>query len=907
MKKITAIPANGTSHILFRANEGIAQLNNLIEQYNNNTSVSEKFEILMEINQHQNRIINIFPADFMIDFQTFQQEMQVDLFKEIKAECAKLDVRSLYQPSLDNAEFTRATTVTKKQATEFNNLLANKKNAGKAFFGRTKGLDDIKAFIRTIPKESTSPRDMHQELMRLRKMTRTWIAEHPGASPESVQHLRLLIAATTAKIQDLQKKHPDLSPSTSNSFADFIANMAPEKAAQMAGILAKGSPYHIGLARLYAPGEPGARTFKQLLDSHEIEFLGGSNSKNFKITNTVNKREYVLKVENRLDAPRFLEDKLADSAMKDTLVTVFANRSTSIVDADEDTIGVNLQVTEFCRGGDLVDHSKRHSNDAGRMKAAASLYQQQAQMMMDMARENVACSDLKNTNGLVDAHGKLRMADTKALLPVTGGMVNNLHGDNQRFEILSTTYIDPPEVRRAKNLAETSRQFSYQADPANAWVLGKNLYQYLSGCDIQYLHVNHDGKRFDFSAPVFQTDEGRECQRLIEGLVQPDPKNRMPVAEALQALTVMDQRLNPVAQASTAAVAASSSVPLPAKEEKTSLNPHRGTRRTRKPVDSTNEPELSAPTQTTPPDPLLKKENNLSFIKPLRRLLGGKKAKNPAQQASSEAEQSDPAMSAPVSTIQAPGAPIDQSREILKLKNECLELVREIGELEKQQGKAVTQYTDAIGAARGVPGLEALRDNLSSKYSDEARQTAQLTKDCEDLLGRIGKLAVGSNDIQMDHYVADIRRRMEQPGVNLAALKKELTETEKSANSVDVQLIKETIENYTGKKGLFSVDKDKKAERIENALAEVPVHKRGKIFEDSENNNPAVLAVRIELARHRYLGKHDKIYMTGDQVDENKAASTFRSIKDRVMDIKNQQKPDDPEQTAVSDTRYKPR
>ena len=99
------------------------------------------------------------------------------------------------------------------------------------------------------------------------------------------------------------------------------------------------------------------------------------------------------------------------------------------------------------------------------------------------------------------------------------------------YRLLHTPHISPPEL---------SKQEPWDVGAAHAYILGKNLYQFLTGCGERYLKENE----FFFHQPVFATEEGALLKQLIEQLIQPDPKQRISLEDALLTLTKLNQQIN---------------------------------------------------------------------------------------------------------------------------------------------------------------------------------------------------------------------------------------------------------------------------------------------------------------------------------------------------------------------------
>ena len=169
-------------------------------------------------------------------------------------------------------------------------------------------------------------------------------------------------------------------------------------------------------------------------------------------------------------------------------------------------------------------HSALQTDTSSRIRAALSIYSQMAQALVAIGKEEAAFPDMKNTNWLIDANGKLRIADTKSFVPATNGTINFKDERHKWYNLPNTQYMNSPEMDDDE----------FDAKAMHAYMLGKNLYQYLSGCKCNDLDGKHDGSGYDFFfAPEFNTGEGKELKELIIKLIKPHPKSRSTVEKAL--------------------------------------------------------------------------------------------------------------------------------------------------------------------------------------------------------------------------------------------------------------------------------------------------------------------------------------------------------------------------------------
>ncbi|KTD42561.1 hypothetical protein [Legionella parisiensis] len=338
------------------------------------------------------------------------------------------------------------------------------------------------------------------------------------------------------------------SPSHSSPLSELIANMSPEKADKLLDILVNNTSKGLTKAELVAKDfkkelvnlyeksdkSPEAEAFRKFLKEHEISYLGGGNSKNFKITNISDNSELVLKVDYRLSMPRNVETHLREK-LQDRFIPLHTDRMATCLDrATGDTITRSIQVTEYCGGGSVVDHRQQLKKWTEVEKFTGDIFEQMARTLLDIQEAGCMFPDSKLTNWLIDDLDQVQMGDTKSFVFTDEkgkyrlGLPQNAYGS-----FLDTKGFRPPEF---DDLIAYPKETTLDADAVHAYILGKNLYIYAAGKVPQ----GHDGAKFDFTPQIFSMINGPAYKELIVGLVNPDPAKRMPVREALDRLFLIN-------------------------------------------------------------------------------------------------------------------------------------------------------------------------------------------------------------------------------------------------------------------------------------------------------------------------------------------------------------------------------
>lgn len=321
-------------------------------------------------------------------------------------------------------------------------------------------------------------------------------------------------------------------PTNTVSLPELIANMAPEKVNQLMKSLIAGNTLfrQSSIDDLYQPQEFGYEEFKSFLQVHSIKFLGGTNSKNYLVTNPRTLDKSVLKIDNRMGNPKGIEATLRE-IMQEGFINVTAERQATNYLHSETTHGV--VVTEYCNGSDLLNFAKKNRSNETRIENALEIYTQMTGLLIQITANGYAFPDMKNANWLLDSNSnKLKIADTKSLLFTDEqGQLHLADNLTQGYDLVITNFNSAPEILSGNPV---------DADKMHANMLGKNLYQFLSQCPNQKL--NNHGENFDFSAAIFQSPKGKALKELIVKLTDTEPGNRPSLAEA-------ESRLNYLASA----------------------------------------------------------------------------------------------------------------------------------------------------------------------------------------------------------------------------------------------------------------------------------------------------------------------------------------------------------------------
>ena len=339
--------------------------------------------------------------------------------------------------------------------------------------------------------------------------------------------------------QSLAENHP-VQPTPRcetpiNPFATMLANMPPDDVRTMLDILSRGRNFNSqAFSELFKNTNPG---YHQLLSAYEINYLGGGNCKNYQFTSRTspNPTSFVVRVDDRLGGAREMDTFLRTSNLKDIVTPIEAARSVTFNGQTK-----TLLITSVCPGGTPEAHSKRCLTIEDRLKGALDIYSQMATLLLRIDQEDILFPDAKNSNWLLNAEGKLLISDTKSLVFSDEGYhdYDCMYEKNKWIfgsvpRLITTWTHNPPEINNQR----------FDVDTMHSFILGKNMYQYLTQCTNDELLNKQNADSLDFTKPIFKTREGLALKTLIKKLVVYNPSHRILVSTAVNELNHLKNHL----------------------------------------------------------------------------------------------------------------------------------------------------------------------------------------------------------------------------------------------------------------------------------------------------------------------------------------------------------------------------
>lgn len=339
-------------------------------------------------------------------------------------------------------------------------------------------------------------------------------------------------------------------PTRSTTFSDILNNMEPEKVNQLIQILGKGSTFNRkALANLYRRGENPQ--FDAFIKNNSISYLGGGNSKNFKI-NPHDSPPYVLKIEDRMGRHKMAITHLQnDPYLKNILTPELAERHGTMTSAKGENSARTVVITEFFSGSDLKTHAEKRAHDTeARIDASLVIYKQMLQTLLLVQSKGCVFPDMKNENWVLNEDSVLNeqnqvfVVDTKGFFFSKDGRIDYETVTQEGGPLIHSLFLDPPEYPSG-----LLKPGGISVDAMHTHMFGKNLYQYLTGCSNEYLDKLHHFTQMDFNVPVFQGQDGLKLAELIQDTVRHDPSERIHLETALARLNgiQMERKRDPSA------------------------------------------------------------------------------------------------------------------------------------------------------------------------------------------------------------------------------------------------------------------------------------------------------------------------------------------------------------------------
>ncbi len=289
---------------------------------------------------------------------------------------------------------------------------------------------------------------------------------------------------------------PIQAPTNPNHLAEMLAKM-PQAVFDGFIAICWLEPSSIGTRLRYLYKQHYPEEFNLVdtfVNTHEIRIITSEgNSRNIWIK-PPSQQPVVLKIDARRGQPKLAEMVLRRKGFSYLTQSLGEERQgTAILNPRTlETLTATVVITDFCPGGDLKTKAKKiHAAKKSPTEIIASTlnyYRQMAAAMLELQTKGFAFPDAKNSNWLIDDNDQLKIADTKSFLFIEppDKLIFKVP-DNLWLNLVYTLTHVPKELLETKNPCS--------ADKMHTYMLGKNVYQFLTDCDVKFLvdavHTTH--------------------------------------------------------------------------------------------------------------------------------------------------------------------------------------------------------------------------------------------------------------------------------------------------------------------------------------------------------------------------------------------------------------------------------
>ena len=319
--------------------------------------------------------------------------------------------------------------------------------------------------------------------------------------------------------------------------SDILDSMTTEEVTQIIQVLstAKAKTIRKSLSAI----APLNHSYQALLIQHDIDFIGGANSKNFSFVNRQNAQRIIMKVENRLDTPKKEERELrtALSNEKDEtsfLVREWSDRRVVYEDPTSHKMQARRLIVMDCSQGRTLEDLPLEADIPAQQQLAVDIALAQIMVYKKMHLLGKTWTDGKGENIFfyrdpLTQHMRAEIADCKAIFscdPRLGVMPPDdgyLHTPGSTAPELMTKQTNPINV-----------------DKAAAYTIGRNLYEsllkFVPKAYIKYFTPTASGQcpyeAIELDQNYFKHAIFAEpYQSLVQSLVNADPNARISLDE----------------------------------------------------------------------------------------------------------------------------------------------------------------------------------------------------------------------------------------------------------------------------------------------------------------------------------------------------------------------------------------
>ena len=307
------------------------------------------------------------------------------------------------------------------------------------------------------------------------------------------------------KTLDMQDSEEPSASYAQEQVSELLSRMQPACKVRFAKALARGAEFDRHELESVVDADDELYADYQEFLQFPLRFFSGKNSKNFVLFADT---DYILKYEELLQVSRDANNLIHNSLVSEHIVPLYSEVEVMYTNDDGEKITSYISLTKLYENASICEYSLENYTDAERTEKALEVFTQMCGIVSKIQDEGLFFVDMKNPNWLVDEDGNIFISDTKSFIKVLeDGTYQRYNPDDPQKFLLSFNY-SPNEF-----LVEGV----FSVEKAHVAIMGRNLYQFLSACEISYL-LNSEYKY----TGIFNDGLGQRFKHLIENSIHGD-------------------------------------------------------------------------------------------------------------------------------------------------------------------------------------------------------------------------------------------------------------------------------------------------------------------------------------------------------------------------------------------------
>lgn len=265
-------------------------------------------------------------------------------------------------------------------------------------------------------------------------------------------------------------------PDSGQELSDVLDGLSTDEIAQIMQILSLGKRKE--LRQQLTQIAPLNQAYQTFLIEHDVEFIGGGNSKNFAFTHRIRQKRILLKLENRLNSPKKDERELRTSLSEKSnesgfLVHEWSDRRAAYLDPKTNKVTIRRLTVMDCSQGHTISDLPLEADIPAQQNLAIDVALSQIMIYKKMHFLGKTWTDGKGENLLLHrdplTQGMVaEIADCKAIYTCDPA---NGTADFQAA-VCTTTGASAPEL-------QVQKPGVIDIDKAAVYTIGRNLFESL--------------------------------------------------------------------------------------------------------------------------------------------------------------------------------------------------------------------------------------------------------------------------------------------------------------------------------------------------------------------------------------------------------------------------------------------